>query len=318
MSKKQLSYEEMAKRVASRGRHGDNVLVHFGRAELQGLGNILGVPLSKNPDTGLPEAFAWFIPLILAAVGGLAGAASAPKGQKLQGGLGGAVLGGLGGMAFGAGGGAAAAAAGAGGGAPAATAGLASAGAAGAAGLAGLPTAAGGITAGGGITGMGALGSGVLSGGPSAGALSAAQGVQGIATPMISSGMAPAAALPPMAPPPIPDLSSLPPTAAQLSEVRTFAEPPPTPPPAPEPGLMKQAGGWVRKNPLTAGFLGLGALSMIPPSGEEEESRTSYEGSGFDAEAMDPRTPTPEEMSRYGTDPEFRFAPGGRNYYRRG
>ena len=51
-------YNTTAKGLAALGRNGDNTLMHVGKNELAGLQRLLG-PLSNNPDTGLPEAFAW-------------------------------------------------------------------------------------------------------------------------------------------------------------------------------------------------------------------------------------------------------------------
>lgn len=83
--------------LASKGRHGDTMLMHVNPDELKGLSSLLG-PTTTNPDTGLPEAFAWWLPLIGAALGGIA--TGSWKGAALGGlaGLGGAGLG----MAFGA------------------------------------------------------------------------------------------------------------------------------------------------------------------------------------------------------------------------
>jgi len=119
-------YTGIAGELASRGRHGDTMLMHVNPLEVEGLG-ALG-PLTTNPDTGLPEAFVWTVPMILAAVGAVGGATyggvtAKKRGVPLwQGILGGAAMGGLGGYSLGglgalAAGGAPAAAAGGGGGA---------------------------------------------------------------------------------------------------------------------------------------------------------------------------------------------------------
>ena len=47
----------MADELASRGRYGDNMLLHVRPDEIQGLAS-LGT-LTINPDTGLPEAFSF-------------------------------------------------------------------------------------------------------------------------------------------------------------------------------------------------------------------------------------------------------------------
>ena len=72
--------------VASKGRHGDTMLMHVNPQELRGLSSLLG-PATINPDTGLPEAFGWWLPLIGAAMGGIT-----------TGNLKGAALGGLAGL----------------------------------------------------------------------------------------------------------------------------------------------------------------------------------------------------------------------------
>ena len=63
-------YNTTAKGLAALGRNGDSTLMHVNKDELAGLQRLLG-PLSNNPDTGLPEAFAWGP--IMGIIGGLAG-----------------------------------------------------------------------------------------------------------------------------------------------------------------------------------------------------------------------------------------------------
>lgn len=63
-------YHNTAKGLAALGRNGDSMLMHVNPHELAGLQRILG-PISNNPDTGLPEAFAWGP--IMGIIGGLAG-----------------------------------------------------------------------------------------------------------------------------------------------------------------------------------------------------------------------------------------------------
>jgi len=73
-----------AQGLASLGRNGDSMLVHMSPEEVGGLqqiGNSLGIKMSTNPHTGMPEAFSFgdfftsFLPTIVgAAVGGPAGA----------------------------------------------------------------------------------------------------------------------------------------------------------------------------------------------------------------------------------------------------
>jgi len=80
--------------VASRGRHGDTMLMHVNPDELRGLSSLLG-PTTTNPDTGLPEAFAWWLPLIGAAIGGIGAAATGYDWKK------GLLFGGLAGLGAG-------------------------------------------------------------------------------------------------------------------------------------------------------------------------------------------------------------------------
>jgi hypothetical protein len=63
-------YHNTAKGLAALGRNGDSMLMHVNPHELAGLQRILG-PISTNPETGLPEAFAWGP--IMGIIGGLAG-----------------------------------------------------------------------------------------------------------------------------------------------------------------------------------------------------------------------------------------------------
>ena len=78
--------QPMAENLASRGRYGDSMLVHMNPIEVQGLASLSPTgSLTRNPDTGQPEAF---LPLALGLLGS---------------GLGGAgMLGGLGSLAAGA------------------------------------------------------------------------------------------------------------------------------------------------------------------------------------------------------------------------
>jgi hypothetical protein len=74
---------QTAQGLASLGRNGDSMLVHMSPEEVGGLqqiGNSLGIKMSTNPQTGMPEAFSFgdfftsFLPTIVgAAVGGPAG-----------------------------------------------------------------------------------------------------------------------------------------------------------------------------------------------------------------------------------------------------
>ena len=75
---------QTAQGLASLGRNGDSMLVHMSPEEIGGLkqvGDSLGIKMSTNPYTGMPEAFSFgdfftsFLPTIVgAAVGGPAGA----------------------------------------------------------------------------------------------------------------------------------------------------------------------------------------------------------------------------------------------------
>lgn len=100
----------LANRLAAEGRHGDSTLVHMHPLEVRGLASLVPGGLTRNPTTGLPEAFNLW-PLL----GGL-----------MLGGLGGMFLPGMLGLgaAGAAGGGAAASAAGVGGAAGAASGGV--------------------------------------------------------------------------------------------------------------------------------------------------------------------------------------------------
>jgi hypothetical protein len=119
---------DKSREIASMGRNGDTMLMHINPQELGGLQSLLG-PITVNPDTGNPEAFAWFAALPLVAqlgVGALAGAgagagigaAAGGKDGALKGLAIGGMLGTLGAGGLGAAGAGAGAAAGGGGGVP--------------------------------------------------------------------------------------------------------------------------------------------------------------------------------------------------------
>lgn len=80
-------------RLASKGRHGDNTLLHIHPSELVGLAALTGKPITINPETGLPEMFSWK-KLLLGA--GLAALAIPTGGMSILGGIGSALGGGLG------------------------------------------------------------------------------------------------------------------------------------------------------------------------------------------------------------------------------
>ena len=91
-----MKYEHTTKGLASLGRNGDDSLVHVSKAELESLENIVGHALTRNPETGLPEAFS--ISDILIPVGiGLASAFTGGAGSAALG------LGTMGSTAIGAG-----------------------------------------------------------------------------------------------------------------------------------------------------------------------------------------------------------------------
>lgn len=79
-----MAYNTTAKGLAALGREGDNTLIHVSKDELAGLQSLLG-PVSTNPHTGLPEAFAWKDVLTTALIGitgaltGGAAVAAAPE-----------------------------------------------------------------------------------------------------------------------------------------------------------------------------------------------------------------------------------------------
>ena len=80
--------QDNANELASKGRHGDTMLMHVTPEEVRGLSSI--APVTINPETGLPEAFAW-LPMVLAgaAIGGIGSAATG--GDPIKGALLGAV-----------------------------------------------------------------------------------------------------------------------------------------------------------------------------------------------------------------------------------
>lgn len=74
--------ERTARALAGYGRHGDNNLLHVSDQELRGIELLSGKKFTRNPDTGLPEAFNWSSLIPVAA--GIAGTAVAgPMGGAL-------------------------------------------------------------------------------------------------------------------------------------------------------------------------------------------------------------------------------------------
>ena len=63
-----MAYKNTANGIAALGRNGDDTLIHVSQSELAGLQSLLG-PISANPETGLPEAFAWKDMLTSAGIG---------------------------------------------------------------------------------------------------------------------------------------------------------------------------------------------------------------------------------------------------------
>jgi hypothetical protein len=66
---------DAARKLASYGRHGDNMLLHVSRKELEGIRALTGRNFTRNPDTGLPEAFnfASLIPIVAGIAGTMIG-----------------------------------------------------------------------------------------------------------------------------------------------------------------------------------------------------------------------------------------------------
>lgn len=70
-------YRKQIKEIASKGRFGDDALLHVSKHELAGLASLVpGGKLPKNPDTGLPEAFLFLLPLLAGAAAPAAAAAT--------------------------------------------------------------------------------------------------------------------------------------------------------------------------------------------------------------------------------------------------
>ena len=68
-----MDLQQQVNNIASKGRYGDSMLMHVNPIEVEALKQVM--PITTNPDTGQPEAFA---PLLLAAapmIGSLAGPA---------------------------------------------------------------------------------------------------------------------------------------------------------------------------------------------------------------------------------------------------
>ena len=79
---KKLPYKDLADTVASRGRYGDTTLIHVNPIEVEGLASLM--PLTRNPDTGYPEAFLPLLaPFLGTALGTALGAGAGLSGLAL-------------------------------------------------------------------------------------------------------------------------------------------------------------------------------------------------------------------------------------------
>ena len=54
--------QPQAERLAQAGRYGDSMLMHVNPAEVAGLASIM--PITRNPETGQPEAYAFLLPML--------------------------------------------------------------------------------------------------------------------------------------------------------------------------------------------------------------------------------------------------------------
>ncbi len=83
-----MPLKEVAQHLESKGRHGDTMLMHVNPTELQVLEAMLG-KTTRNPQTGLPEAFSWkrlLTGLGIAAAGIATGGAALPILMPIAGG----------------------------------------------------------------------------------------------------------------------------------------------------------------------------------------------------------------------------------------
>jgi len=81
---RQAPMQRQAQRLADQGRYGDSMMVHMNPTEVQVLNQMAPGGLTRNPQTGQPEAFAFLVPLLTS----LAAKASAAGATGLIGGLG--------------------------------------------------------------------------------------------------------------------------------------------------------------------------------------------------------------------------------------
>ena len=65
-----MNIKQQTQNVAAQGRYGDNMLLHVNPAEVQGLASVM--PLTRNPQTGQPEAFLPFLAPLLGSAAGTA------------------------------------------------------------------------------------------------------------------------------------------------------------------------------------------------------------------------------------------------------
>jgi len=65
-----MDIRQQTQNVAAQGRYGDSMLLHVNPAEVQGLASVM--PLTKNPETGQPEAFLPFLAPLLGSMAGTA------------------------------------------------------------------------------------------------------------------------------------------------------------------------------------------------------------------------------------------------------
>ena len=80
---KKRPMQKQAERLAAQGRYGDSMLVHMNPAEVDILRKTSPIgDLTTNPQTGQPEAFVQFIPMILGAAKGAMDARQQKKAAK--------------------------------------------------------------------------------------------------------------------------------------------------------------------------------------------------------------------------------------------
>lgn len=288
----------VARNLANKGRYGDTELLHVNKDELNFLRQ--HVPLTRNPDTGLDEAF--ILPLIAALGAGIGaiGTGLGAAGGALAAGagaVGGGIMSGLGalGGALGLGGGAGAGAAGAGAAGAAPT--LAAAGA--------VPTAAAVAPVAGALPGSaGGAGAGMVAGDVAAGGLAGA-GIPA-AAPAAGIGAAPSALPAGMVAGDVP-LGGLAGAASATPGASTYA-----------PGIagagskigsgLKSTAGFIEKNPMPSlmGLYGIGSIldaataeDYSPPKGNDYE----YEPIGYKEIARMPKygraSPSGEEFKYF-------------------